>query len=222
GRLLAKLNDEDGLRKALVGQMRRAERRKAFEPVRLPINMVAIDGQTLWSGTKPIDDPACQKATYDDGRCYYRLHALHAVLVSAASQPCIDQLLVDGKTNEMGEYKNFVDRLFATYGRSHDRLELLSTDAGMTSAENAAHTDGLGLAYLMGVKENQPTLLREAERLCGWGGHKQVGYVCEAATPWERYRGKRIRRELYRSRDIEAWPDWESARQLWRVKQTTE
>jgi predicted transposase YbfD/YdcC len=74
----------------------------------------------------------------------------------------------------------------------------------------------------MGVKENQPTLLREAERLCGWGAHKQAGHACEAATPWERYRGSRIRRELFRSRDIEGWPSWESARQIWRVKQTTE
>lgn len=40
------------------------------------------------------------------------------------------------------------------------------------------------------------------------------------ATPWERYRGKRIRRELFRCH-FEEWPNWESARQLWRVKQTT-
>jgi hypothetical protein len=221
-RLLARLKDEAGLRNALIGQIRRAERRKALEPVRLPINMVVIDGQTLWCNDKPINDPASQKTAQDDGTAYYRLHALHAVLVSAASQPCIDQRLVNGKTNEMGEYTSFVDDLLATYGRSHDRLELLASDAGMTSAENAKHTAGLGLAYLMGVKKNQPTLLREAERLCGWGEHKQAGHVCEAATPWEHYRGTRMRRELYRSRDSEGWPGWKSARQLWRVKQTTE
>jgi predicted transposase YbfD/YdcC len=221
-RMLTGLRDEAGLRRTLIGQVRGAERRKALEPVRLPINMVSIDGQTLWSGDKPIDDPACQKATYEDGRTYYRLHALHAVLVSAASQPCIDQRLVPGKTNEMGEYQSFVDQLLSAYGRSQERLELVGSDAGMTSSDNAAHVASRGVAYLMGVKENQPTLLREAERLCGWGAHKQTGYVCEAATAWERYRGKRIRRELYRSRDIEGWPGWESARQLWRVKQTTE
>lgn len=220
-RMLTGLRDEQGLREALIGQIRAAERRKALKPV-LPINMVSIDGQTIWSGDKPSDDPACQKATYDDGTSYYRLHALHAVLVSAASQPCIDQRLVNGKTNEMGEYQDFVAGLWATYGRSHDRLELVASDAGMTSSDNAAHTHGLNLAYLMGVKENQPTLLREAERLCGWGAHKQAGYVCEAATPWEHYRGTRMRRELFRSRDIEGWPGWESARQVWRVKQTTE
>jgi len=31
-----------------------------------------------------------------------------------------------------------------------------------------------------------------------------------------------MRRELYRSKEICRWPNWESARQVWRVKQTTE
>ena len=88
--------------------------------------------------------------------------------------------------------------------------------------ENAAHTAGLGIGYLMGVKENQPTLLREAERLCGWGAHKQSGFACEAASPRELHQGKWLRRELYQSRDIEGSSGWESARQLWRVKQTTQ
>jgi len=55
-RLLSGHRDEDGLRRALVDQVRRAERKKALAPVRLPINMVAIDGQTLWSGDKEIND----------------------------------------------------------------------------------------------------------------------------------------------------------------------
>lgn len=219
--LLTGLDDETGLRRALVNQVRAAERRKALAPVRAPINMVVLDGKTIWTDDEPIDDPACQRSR-QDGRIDYRVHALHAVLVSAASQPCLDQMLVKGKTNEMASYIPLVNRLHKTYGRSQERLELIVNDAGMTSAKNARHTQSLGFGYLMSVKENQPTLLREAERLCGWGGHKQAGHVCEAATPWERYRGARIRRELFRSREIEGWPRWGSARQMWRVKQTTE
>lgn len=218
-RLLPQLTDERGLRQVLISQIRRAERRKALEPARLSINMVVVDGQSIWCSDQPVDDPACQKMKQDAG-AYYRLHALHAVLVSATSQPCIDQLLVHGKTNECAKYASFVTRLHATYGRSQQRLELIANDAGMTSAANARHTNSLGLAYLMAVKGNQPTLLAEAKRLCGWGEHKQVGYVCEAST-LEPYRGKTIRRELYRSRAIEGWPEWESARQTWRIKQTT-
>lgn len=219
--LFGRLSDEAGMRQTLVSQVRHLERSKALEPTRLAISMVALDGKTIWTGDKPIKDPACQRSK-QDGRIDYRIHALHAVLVSAQSQPCIDQMLVRGKTNEMASYITLVDRLCRTYGRSHQRLELIANDAGMTSAKNAAHTHRLGIGYLMGVKANQPTLLAEAQRLCGSGGQKQVGYVCEAAGPWELYRGKRIRRELFRSREIEGWPRWRSARQIWRVKQTTE
>jgi predicted transposase YbfD/YdcC len=218
-RLLGLLRDEEGLRQAHIRLLRDAERRKALEPTRLCISMVAIDGKTIWSGEHPIKDPACQKST-QDGRTFYRLHALHAALVSAQSQPCLDQMLVRGKTNEMASYIPFLKRLKKTYGRSHLRLELISTDAGMTSAKNAKFAAREDFAYLMGVKANQPTLLAEAQRLCGQGEHKQVNYVCEATTH-DHYRGKHIRRDLYRSRDIEGWPQWESARQFWRVKQTT-
>jgi hypothetical protein len=217
--LLTRLDDEDGLRRVLLSDIRRAERRKALEPTRLRLNVVAIDGQTIWCGKKLLDDPACQ-AMPQEGRTYYRLHMLHAVLVSAASQPCLDQMAVPAETNEMGAFATFFSRLLATYRRS-SLLDLLSVDAGMTSAEHAQLIDRANIGYMMAVKETQPTLLREMERLCGQGDKKQPGYVCEAATPWELYKGKRIRRELYRSAEIAGWPGWQSVRQAWRVKQTT-
>lgn len=99
---------------------------------------------------------------------------------------------------------------------------MVTVDAGMTSADNARAVTSNEMRYVMAVKGPQPTLLAEAKRLCGWGRHKQAGHVCEAATPWENYRGKRVRRELFRSGEIKGWATWESARQLWRVKQTTE
>ena len=67
--------------------------------------------------------------------------------------------------------------------------------------------------------EPQPDLLGEAQRLCGWA--PQTVRLCLrglhglGALP-----GKRVRRELYRSEDIREWPGWESARQVWRIKQT--
>ena len=36
----------------------------------------------------------------------------------------------------------------------------------------------IGILEFIATKKNQPTLLQEAERLCGWGEHKQVGRVC--------------------------------------------
>jgi predicted transposase YbfD/YdcC len=217
--LYARLDDEAGMRHILVADIKRAQRRKALEPTELPITAVAIDGKTIWCGRKEVDDPACQ-AMPQEAQGYFRLHALHAVLISSATKPCIDQLLVPKETNEMGALPHLVDNLVEAYGKSF--IEVVTVDAGMTSAENARKLTAADMRYVMAVKGTQPTLLAELERLCGWGEHKQAGFVCEALTPWERYRGKRVRRELYRSKEIQGWPEWESARQVWRVKQTTE
>jgi len=216
--LYAHLDDEAGLRDVLIDDIERARRRKALEPTRLPFNAVAIDGKTIWCGRHEVDDPACLKMP-QEGRDYFRLHTLHAVLISVASQPCIDQLLVPNKTNEMGALPQLIANLVAAYGKSF--IEMVTMDAGMTSAQNARVVTASGMRYVMAVKGSQPTLLAETERLCGWGSHKQVGHICDAATPWERYRGNRVRRELFRSKEIKGWPDWPSARQVWRVKQTT-
>ena len=216
---LSRLGDEAGLRRCLVEQVREAERRKALEPERLPINMVTVDGQTVWCSQEQVD-PEAQRSD-QEGFATFNFRVLHAVLVSASAQPCIDQMVIPAATNEMGTFGDFFERLVKTYGRSK-RLELISTDAGMTSADNAKLVDGHGCGYLMAVKGDQPNLLAEAQRLCGSGDHKQNGYVVEAATGPERYQGKLVRRELYRSREIEGWPKWDSARQVWRVKQTTE
>jgi predicted transposase YbfD/YdcC len=148
------------------------------------------------------------------------MHTLHAVLVTASSQPCIDQLLIPGKTNEMASLSEFVERLVKSYG-TETLFEVVSVDAGMTSAANARFISRADLRYVMAVKDNQPTLLSEIQRQCGFGKHKQVQYIRTATTPWENYRGKSVRRELYRSNEIAAWPEWETAKQAWRVKQTT-
>lgn len=218
-RFFSRLDDEAGMRQVLIDDIKRARRRKALEPSALPINTVAIDGKTIWCDRHEVDDPACMAMSHDDGRTYYRLHALHAVLTSVASQPCIDQLLVPKETNEMGAVPELIENLVAAYGK--DFIEVVTLDAGMTSAENARVITASEMRYVMALKDSQPTLLAEAKRLCGWGEHKQGGFVCDAATEPERYRGKTVRRQLYRSNDIKGWPCWESARQVWRVKQTS-
>ena len=217
-RLFSRLDDEAGMRQVLVDDIKRARRRKALEPTELPINTVAIDGKTIWCDRHEVEDPACQ-AMPQEGHTHYRLHALHAVLTSVTSQPCIDQLLVPKETNEMGALPQFIANLVAAYGK--DFIETATVDAGMTSAANAEMFTAAEMRYAMALKETQPTLLAEAKRLCGWGEHKQSGYVCDAVTEPERYRGKTIRRQLFRSAEIRGWPSWPSARQVWRVKQTT-
>jgi predicted transposase YbfD/YdcC len=218
-RFYSRLDDEAGLREVLVKDITRAERRKALEPTELPLTTVAIDGKTIWCDSFEVDDPACQ-AMPQQTQGYFRIHALHAVLISVATQPCIDQLLVPKETNEMGALPLLIASLVAAYGESF--IEVVTVDAGMTSAQNARVITAAEMRYVMAVKGPQQSLFAEAKRLCGWGSHKQVGYVCEAATPWEHYRGNRMRRELFRSPEIKGWENWESARQVWRIKQTTE
>jgi len=218
-RLYSRLDDEAGVRDVLIQDIKRAGRRKALEPTELPLTAAAIDGKTVWCDSFEVDDPACQ-AMPQEAQGYYRLHALHAVLISVAAQPCVDQLLVPKETNEMAALPQLIENLVAAYGKSF--IEVVSVDAGMTSAHNANVITTNEMRYVMAVKGTQPSLLAETKRLCGWGSHKQVGYVREAATPWERYRGNRVRRELFRSGEIKGWPGWASARQVWRIKQTTE
>jgi predicted transposase YbfD/YdcC len=213
-----RLRDEAGLRQVLVDDIKQARQRKALEPTELPISAAAIDGKTIWCGKHAVKDPACQAMPQEE-QSYYRLHALHVVLTSVATQPCIDQLLVPKETNEMGALPQLLNQLVEAYGKSF--IEVVTLDAGMTSSDNARAITASEMRYVMAVKETQPTLLREIERLCGWGGHKQAGHICDARTPWEVYRGARIRRELYRSKSIRGWRGWESAHQVWRVKQTT-
>jgi hypothetical protein len=138
--------DEAGLRRVFVRHVRTLERRKALVATRAPIDMVAIDGKTIWTGTRRLDDPACQKQE-QDGRSYYRMHTLHAVLVSAASQPVLGQHLVPAKTNEMGAFGDFVGWLLSTYGRAGWMRELISVDAGMVSAEHAKLLNDAGVGY---------------------------------------------------------------------------
>jgi len=57
--LYGRLDDETGLRDVLIGDVKRAHRRKALQPSRLPIGVAAIDGKTIWCGRKQVDDPAC-------------------------------------------------------------------------------------------------------------------------------------------------------------------
>lgn len=138
---------------------------------------------------------------------------MHAVLVSADSQPTIDQLLIPGKTNEQGCFAEFFEQLRQTYGRS-DRFECISVDAGMTAACNARLVNDAGIGYIMAVKEDQPTLLAEIQRQCGTGRPKQLHIKREWTSSWQSYRGTKMRRELFRSFEIEGWPSWESARQV--------
>lgn len=201
--------DPAPFRSQVVAQVRRQARAKALAPEGLPFGVVAIDGKTTWVGPWSAD-PACQ---LQDGK--YHLRVLRAVLTSARSRPCIDQGIIGATTNDMGQFPIFWRAFVKTYGRS-GLFGAVTLDAGFASKENAALVDGDHVAYILNIKDNQPTLRAELARVLGGPDARPVW-----TTPWERAHGTVIQRQLFRTADVAGWDDWAHLRQGWLVRQTT-
>ena len=203
------------LREQLIVQIKAAWRAKSLKPVGLPCGMVAIDGKGLGSLEHDAEGTA-QKTHNGNGYEYFLSRSLRAVLSSAEGRPCLDQMPIGAKTNEMGDFKTFFNRLLNSYGRNNDLFEIISTDAGMTSLSNADYVHAAFKAYVMALKGPQPELLAEAERLLG------KLRKADAETNWQRYQGKWIRRLLFQTDEIAGYHGWTHLRQAWRVVQETE
>lgn len=64
---------------------------------------------------------------------------------------------------------------------------------------------------VMALKENQPELLREAQRVL-----EPVAAAGQAeAVTWDRDHGQWVRRSLSRTSEIAGWLDWTHLRQGW-------
>jgi hypothetical protein len=193
-------------RSVLRQQIRDMLRAKTLRPVGLPMGVLAIDGKTVWTGDHR-GDSMCQ---LQDG--VWNLRAMRAVLTSAASRPCIDQDFIPPKTNEMGHFSVFWRELVKTW--KHTKLfGLVTLDAGYTSQANAALIDADGIGYVMRIKDTQPTLRAELERVL----RPRVGQP-DAVSIWERREGKEVQRRLIRTGAIAEWDGWAHARQGWLVQ----
>ena len=206
--------DPQELRAKLVHQVRAAHRSKALRAERLPCGVVAIDGKGIGTLEHDAEGTAQKARRAHDQSPYWLTRALRAVLVSAEARPCIDQMPVGAKTNEMGSFADFFGALETAYGAS-DLYEIVTGDAGFTSHANARLVDQANKAYVFALKDTQPELLREAKRLLS------AREDADAETAWEVYRGKRIRRRLFRSTEIAGYHDWDHLRQVWLVVQET-
>jgi len=211
--LIPRLSPKD-LREQLITQMKSAWRAKELTPVGLPCGVITFDGK----GTGALTHDACgsaQKNHRDDGSEYFLSRMFRAVLTSAESRPCLDQMSIGAHSNEVAEFGRFYDRLLKSYGGNNDLFEIVDVDAGMTSKGNADLIHESHKAYVMALKENQPELLAEAHRLLG-NLRKP-----EAETPWECYKGRRIQRRFFRTTEIAGYHDWQHLKQVWRVEQIT-
>lgn len=202
--------EEAGLRHQLQAQAKSAWRRKALAPVGLPCGVAAIDNKTLWSGAPAAaHDPAAQVIHPKDRPAYATLRAVRTVLISAASQPALDQVIIPAATNESGLFKEVFPVLEANFGAF---IEVYSMDAGFCSLANANQVAAAQKGYLFALKENQPELYREAERVLG------ALVVPEVSTEWECYQGKRVRYHLSRTKELAGYLDWSHLEQVWRIE----
>jgi hypothetical protein len=203
------------LREQLICQVKQSWRAKELEPVGLPCGVVSVDGKGLGA----LEDDAggtAQKAHNGQGYEYFLARSLRAVLTSAQGRPCLDQMPIGPKTNEMGDFASFFNRLIESYGDNNDLFEIVTADAGLTSLANANVVFASNKAYVLALKGPQQELLAEAERLLG--SRRKP----EAETQRERYQGKWVQRRFFRTDEIAGYNEWSHLRQVWRVEQVTE
>jgi len=119
---------------------------------------LAIDGKCLWRGQRGgCADCQAQGAV--------RVHrVLRALLTSARPRVFLDHRTLGAEENEIGAFAAFWAQLLQPYGRL-SLWEVVTLDAGYGSRKHATLIDAAGDGYGLGRKENQPDLLREAERL---------------------------------------------------------
>lgn len=207
--LLGRLTASD-LRRKLLAQVHSAWRSKSLESTTLPCGVLAIDGKGLGALEHDANGTAQKAHRAHDGTAYWLARMLRAVLVSADAKPCLDQMPIGSRTNEMGCAPEFLDRLLAAYGRGN-LFEVVTLDAGLVSRALADQINAAHKAYVMALKGTQPELLAEAERLFRHRGE------LAAQTAWEPYQGKLVRRSLYRSSEIAGYHGWQHLRQVWLV-----
>lgn len=206
--LLIKLPAEP-LRRLLVSEVRRAWRANELSSV-LRFNVVAVDGKCIWTGRHKANDD-CQRQQDEQ----YRMMVLRAQLVSGACKPIIGQMPIAADAAEMSTFPDFLKQLLADYGRT-DMLEVISLDAGMASKHNANLIHKAKRAYLISLKNPQKELVNEAQRVLSRRRKP------DAVTDWERYRGSRIRRLLYRTTEMAGYHGWSHLKQVWRIRQETQ
>ena len=211
------------LRVKLHVQIHDMQRAKALDPVGLPLGLLAIDGKALGSYDNDAGGLG-QKNEREDGTPYWLVRVLRAVLVTAPTKPCVDQIPIAAATNDMGAFPSLWESVMEAYGRSN-LFEAVTVDAGFTSEANARLVHTANQGYVMGLKGNQPDLLAEAQRLLAPTSDPKTGtyrVAPEAETSWERHKGTRIRRQVWRTTEMAGWGDWTHLRQVVLVRQTTE
>ena len=199
--------DPQLLRPILHRATRAAHRRKALRVEGLPFGVVSLDGKVI---TVPAsDDWYAQRQTQEDDSVRGAVRTVTAVLTSSRARPCIDVTPIPAPANEMGIFEAAFEQVVEVYGKL-DLFRLVTYDAGACSAANATVVRQRGYHYLLGLKGNQPELLREA-RL--WLGDR----TDTDAMSEDIERGHTVRRTVYLGQATTGPEGWEHIRTILRV-----
>jgi predicted transposase YbfD/YdcC len=197
------------LRQQLQAQVRSEWRSKSLRPVGVPCGVVALDNKTVWSGSAEAAPAEAQVVHPPDRPAYAQVRMIRSVLISAASKPAIDEVVIRAQTNECGMFAEVFEQLEAAYGAV---VEVYSGDAAFCSEANARLVAKANKGYIFGLKGNQPELWREANRVLG------AETVAAVTTPWEKYQGAQIRYHLYRTTELAGYLEWGHLQQVWRIE----
>jgi len=148
------------LRAALHRLVKSAWRRKALEPVGLPMSVLVLDGKV--TALPCLNQPYVQTQHPEVGSPYGLVRTMTAALVSASGRPCIDAIPIPADTNEVGHFQAAFQSLVQTYGSIFD---LVSYDAGGFSRANADAVVAAGKDYLFALKDEHRTMCRLADEL---------------------------------------------------------
>jgi len=146
------------VRQMVVESVRAEVRRQRVVTPPGALRTLAIDGKCLWRGQRG-GGADCQ------AQGAVRVHrVLRALLTSARPRVFLEHRTLGAEENEIGAFAAFWAQLLQPYGRL-SLWEVVTLDAGYGSRKHATLIDAAGDGYGLGRKENQPDLLREAERL---------------------------------------------------------
>lgn len=222
--------DESYLLQKLVAQVKHLHRKKMVKRPDLPFSAIAIDGKNQGTLSHDAGGRAQSISAKGAEKWAVQSHAaagqyvcpvLRATLISSEQRLAMYQMPVPAETGEAAVFADFLNQLEAAYGRT-DLIDVITGDAGLCSLNNADAVAAKNLTYVFGLKGNQKSLLEAAQ---GFLQEKAAGHPPEAQTPWEKAHGTQIKRQLWRTRELQNFTNtvgtWTHLQQAWLVRQKT-
>jgi hypothetical protein len=176
----------------------------------LPLGVASFDGKSLYTGAREVAGLESVPSN-EEGTPSWRLGALRAALTSVPGAPCLDLEFIGAKEGESPAFRQLLPRVAEHFG---EHFQVVTGDAGLCAAENAALVRSLGKHYLLGLKGNQPTLHTLAVLAIA-----NTQGPCRARTE-DKAHGHTTLRELWTHALTPGQTDFPDARLLLAVRQT--